>query len=74
MLDNKDLSNSLYFKDKISAIQFKEYIMFDLMSKKKLDSITKQIIKSIQSNNNKFTYSAPISQKLFSKIYQIFKG
>ena len=74
MLDNKDLSNSLYFKDKISAIQFKEYIMFDLMNKKKLDSITKQIIKSIQSNNNKFTYSSPISQKLFSKIYQIFKG
>ncbi len=74
MLDNKDLEESKYFKNKEKKIRLKEYLMFDVMGKDNLDSIRRKIIKAIKSNNNKFVYSAPLSQRLFAKIYQIFKG
>lgn len=74
MLDNKDLSNSQYFHGKKGKIKFKEYIIFNLMGKKKLDSIVKKIIKAIKSDDSKFIYSAPLTQRIAAKIYQIFKS
>jgi len=73
MLNNKDFSNS-YFKNKREEIEFKEYLMFDLMGKKDLDDISNKIIMAIKSESNRFIYSAPISHKAFSKLYQMIKG
>ena len=73
MLNDKDLSKSL-FKNKKEDIEFKEYILFNLLSKKDLNSISKKIVSAINSDNNKFVYSAPLSQKIFSKLYQTLKN
>lgn len=73
MLNNKDFSNS-YFKNKREDIEFKEYLMFDLMGKKDLEDISSKIITAIKSESNRFIYSAPMSQKAFSKLYQVIKG
>ena len=48
--------------------------MFNLLAHKELNSISKQIIKAIQDDNNKFIYKTPFFQSIFSKLYQIFKG
>lgn len=72
MLENKDLKNSKYFSKKKEFIHFKEYLLFDVMGKNELCSIRDKIIKAIKSDSKRFIYSAPISQKVMSKIYQIF--
>ena len=74
MIDNKNIDNSKYFKSKKNDIEIKDYIMFDFLAHKKLNSISKQIIKAIQEDNNKLIYKAPFFQSIFSKIYQIFKS
>lgn len=74
MIDNKNIDNSKYFKSKKNDIEIKDYIMFDFLAHKKLNSISKQIIKAIQKDNNKLIYKAPFFQSIFSKIYQIFKS
>lgn len=74
MLDNKDLDSSKYFKDLKEKIELKEYLLFHVMGKDRLDSISRKIVKAIKSNSDKFVYSAPLSQKIFAKLYQIFKG
>lgn len=73
MLENKDLSSS-HFEKLQDKIKFKEYILFDLMGKSDLDSISKKIINAIKSDSNRFIYSAPTSQKVFVKLYQMFFG
>ena len=72
----KETENAItFFEDFITKPkEFKEYILFDLLSKKDLNSISKKIVNAINSDNNKFVYSAPLSQKLFSKLYQILKN
>lgn len=74
MLENKynwmDIES--YFKNKIDEIRTKENIIFSLLEKKQLNSIVKQIIKAIDDDNNKFKYSAPLSQYIGAKIYSIF--
>ena len=74
MIDNKNIDDSKYFKDKKNDIEIKDYIMFNLLAHKELNSISKQIIKAIQDDNNKFIYKTPFFQSIFSKLYQIFKG
>ncbi len=75
MLENKyDWMNiDSYFESIIEDIRNREDIYFNLLEKKKMNSIVKQIVKAIESNDNKFIYSAPISQYLFSKIYNLIK-
>lgn len=49
----------------IDCLRFK----FDLMEKRELNSIVYKIVECVESNNNKFIYSAPIFQTLMKKIY-----
>lgn len=73
MMENKKLFLD-YFKSEKDLIKFKEYIMFDLLGKSDLDSISKKIVTAIKSRSNRFIYSAPISQKVFVKLYQMIFG
>lgn len=74
MLENKykwmDIDS--YFKEIIKYLRQKESIYFNLLERKNLNTITKQIEKAIDSENNKFIYSAPISQFIYSRLYNLF--
>ena len=74
MLENKykwmDIDS--YFKEIIKYLRKKESVYFNLLERKKLNTIVKQIEKAIDSENNKFIYSAPITQLLYSKLYNLF--
>lgn len=74
MLENKypNMSNSI-FKFKEKEIRFWEDLFWNTFEYPKLDSITNKIYKAITKNRSKFIYSAPLSQKIVAKIYQIFK-
>lgn len=61
-----------YFKYYIDLIRKSENIFLKLFEKKNLNSIIKQIIKAIESDNPKLFYSAPLSQTLFAKIISLF--
>ena len=63
-------NNSLFYPIK-NKIILKQKLLFDLLEKENTKSIIKQIIKAINDKNNKLIYSAPILQKIFSKIYRI---
>lgn len=69
MLENKYdwMNKKSYFKEEINLIRKKETTFWNLFERKKLNTITKQIIKSIK-NNNKFIYTAPITQTLAANI------
>lgn len=75
MLENKykwmDINS--YFKNQIKNIRKKENIIFNLLEKRNLSSIVNKIIKAIDSDNNKFKYSAPFYQYLFAKLYAFFR-
>ena len=72
MLENKYkfMNIDSYFKSQIDIIRKRENIFWGLLQRKKLNSITKQIIKCIK-HKDKFIYKAPISQWLFAKIYSL---
>ena len=72
MLEDKYewMKNKSYFKKELETIRKKENIFWNLFERKKLKSITKEVVKAINTNN-KFIYSAPKSQRIISKIYQI---
>jgi len=74
MLENKYewMQKESYFKQELELIRKKENIFWNLFEKKKMNSIVRQIIKSIE-NDNKFIYSAPISQRIIAKIYSLIK-
>lgn len=73
MLENKyrEMEKG-YFKDEIELIRYKENLFFKLFELNSYDSISNKIYKAITSKNPKFIYSAPFSQYLISKIYQLF--
>lgn len=75
MLENKykwmDIDS--YFKNILDYLRQKETIYFNLLEKRKLNSIVKQIVNAIDSNNNKFIYTAPLSQFIYSRLYNLFK-
>ncbi len=60
-----------YFKEELEMIRKKETIFWNLLEKRKLNSIVKQIVKCIKSDNPKFIYSAPKLQRVVTKIYNI---
>ncbi len=45
---------------------------FHVFSKKKYSSITKKMVRAIESDSKKFIYRAPFSQVLFLKLYLLF--
>ena len=72
MLDNKDLDSSKFYSSVKDKVLYKEYLMFNLFASKSLDSIDRQIINAIESNNNKFSYKAPWYSALIIKLYSVF--
>ena len=75
MLENKykwmDIDS--YFKNILEELRQKETIYFNLLEKRKLNSIVRQIINAIDSNDDKFIYTAPLSQFIYSRLYNLFK-
>ncbi len=60
----------------ISPASSKTYLkmnqLFQLIEKKKLDSIVSQMARAVTSNTSKLIYSAPIFQRMMTRIYRIF--
>lgn len=75
MAENKYdwMQKSSYFKKQIPKIKAKEQLMFELMEKDKLDSITNKIIQAIEDEKPEFIYRDPTSQVIGAKIYDLFK-
>lgn len=73
MAENKYdwMQESSYFKKQIPKIKAKEKLIFELMEKEKLKSITNKIIQAIEDDNPKFIYRAPTSQVIGAKIYDL---
>lgn len=75
MLDNKydwmDLDS--YFKPELETIRARENFLFNLLERKKLNSIVNQITRAVNDKNPKNIYHAPFFQTLGSKIYQLFE-
>lgn len=72
MFENKYdwMETKSLFQKELETIRKKETLLLRLLEHKNLNSIVKQIIKAI-NRNDKFIYSAPISQRIISKIYII---
>lgn len=70
MLDYIDKSK--YFKNSEDYYHMMR-LLFLIIEKKKTRSIVNKMVKAIESNSDKLVYSAPCTQKLFVKIYNIFK-
>lgn len=60
-----------YFKYKLNYILQKEDKLWDLIELKNFNSIVKKYIKAVESNSNKFKYTAPFYQAFFVKLYKI---
>jgi len=75
MLENKYkwMEIDSYFENILEELRQKETIYFNLLEKRKLNSIVKQIVNAIDGNSNKFIYTAPLSQFIYSRLYNLFK-
>ena len=71
MIENKNKSK--YFADINEEITRIERKLFYIFGSNNLNSISKKIIKAIESDSNKFIYSAPLIQKLIAKFYILFR-
>lgn len=71
MLTSNDLDG--YSNREKRKIKLKEFFIFDFLAKKNLEGISKTIIKAINSNSNRLVYSYPKFEKIYAKIYQVFK-
>ena len=65
------MKNESYFKYKLKIIMQREEKLWDLIELNSFSSIIKKYIKAVESNSNKFKYSAPFYQTLFVKLYKI---
>lgn len=71
MLEEKYEIKDTLFKEELETIRKKENLFWNLFEYNNKKSIVKQIIKSLEEN--KFIYSAPKSQRIIAKLYQIIK-
>ena len=73
MFDKKydDMEIDSYFKKRIKLIRKTENIVLKLFEKNNLNSIVKKITKCIISKKPKFIYKSPLSQVVFTKIYNL---
>lgn len=73
MLNNKYswMQDKSFFKDKIECIMNSENMFFNLLEKRKLDSVANKIVKVIKKKNPKLVYRVPILQAIFSKIHEL---
>lgn len=74
MLENKYtwMEIDSYFQHQISKIQKRENLVCQIMEKKNLNSIVKQILKAIEAKKVKAIYRAPLLQVVGAKLYLIF--
>ena len=72
MIDNKTLDNYI-LKEKALRMTKYQKILFSFIEKLDYSSLVKDIIKEIEKNNPKFIISRPIKEKIFVKIYIIFR-
>lgn len=68
----KRMDESSYFQNELDIIRKRENILLYLFEKRNLHSITKEIVKCIESNHPKFIYRAPILQVVGVKLYNLF--
>lgn len=66
------MNESSYFYKIINKIKKQEETIFGLLERKTTKSIVNKIIKSIESSNHRFRYSAPWWQALFVQMGRIF--
>ena len=75
MLENKyewmDIDS--YFRNITNYLRQRETIYFNLLERRNLNTITRKIISAIDGDSNKFIYSAPITQFIYSRLYNLFK-
>ena len=71
MIENKE--KSIYFENLEPQLTQIESKLFSLVGHNNLDIITKKIVKATTDNSNKFIYSAPIFQKIMSRIYSFLR-
>lgn len=62
-----------YFKEELEKIKKKEKLLYRIIEYKNTKTIVRKIISSIK-HDNKFIYSAPIEQRILTKIYSIFNS
>ncbi len=67
------MKNHSYFKNNLDYIMQSEEKLWDLIELKKFNSIIKQYVKAVESNSNKFKYTAPKLQVFFIKLYKIIE-
>lgn len=74
MIDDieKNINNDSVFYNKKDKIHKSLTKMFDLIEKRKLDSIVIKIIEATESKKPKARYRAPLLQRIFTRIYLIF--
>jgi len=76
MLENKydwmDIDS--YFRNILHKLRKRETLYFNLLEKQKLNTIVRQIVNAIDSNDDKFIYAAPLIQFIYSKLYNLFKN
>ncbi len=70
MIENK--KKSIYFEKMNDQITRREEKLFHLIGHNQLNSITSKITKAIESDSNRFIYSAPFFQKLGAKLYSFW--
>ena len=61
-----------FFENQVELIRKSENIFLWLFEKRNLNSIAKEIYEAVTVTKPRFRYSAPFSQNLFSKIFNLF--
>lgn len=61
-----------FFKFRLSNLKLREEKIWNFIEAKNFNSIIKQYIKAVESDNSKFRYSAPFLQNLITKIRLLF--
>lgn len=74
MLDKKYdyMDVNSYFENQVSLIRKSENVVLGLFEKRQLNSIVRQILMAITCEKPKRVYSAPLSQKIFAKAFELF--
>lgn len=74
MLDKKYdyMDVNSYFENQVSLIRKSENVVLGLFEKRQLNSIVRQILKAITCEKPKRVYSAPLSQMVFAKMFELF--
>lgn len=75
MFENKDdyMNLDSFFTNILDNINRLEGSTIRFLEKQSCSSIVRQIVKAIETKNNKFIYRAPLSQNIVARIYGFFR-